>query len=208
MIDIRWRGRIGYREAYAQQQQTREALIASREPGELWLLEHDPVVTLGRRGGTLDEAALKARGVDVVQTERGGLATYHGPGQLVGYLLVPIDVHGWTVKGVVAGIEQGIIAWLATVGIEAHLREGAPGVWVGPNKICAIGLHFSHKVSMHGFALNVTTQASAFDGFVPCGISDGGVTSVLQETGRALPLDEIAQSVGSSVLREISRIHV
>ena len=149
------------------------------------MLEHPGVVTLGRRGWGDTGEPVGGLGVDVVQTRRGGLATFHGPGQLVGYLIASLKPHGWTVRGTVAGIEDGVIAWLARRGIHASTREGLPGVWVGHRKICAIGMHVRRGVTMHGFALNLSTDLGGFTGFVPCGIRDGGVTSVSNELGRS-----------------------
>lgn len=208
MITRRWLGRVPYVETWEAQKSLREEVIAGRSSGEIWTLEHEPVVTLGRRGGQVDAEALAARGVEVVQTRRGGLATYHGPGQLVGYLIVPLVPNRWTVRGVVSGVEQGIIEWLAGVGVRAHLRDGAPGVWIEDRKICAVGMHFRKGVSMHGFALNLTTPLSAFDGFVPCGLTETSVTSLLQETGRGSEPANVGLEVADCVLSKIFAEHV
>jgi hypothetical protein len=115
--------------ALAAQRDWRERVLADEAEEQLWLLEHDPVVTLGRRGGEVDRAALAARGVDVVETERGGLATWHGPGQLVGYPLLHLDRRRWRVVDVVAGLERGVITWLASRGVAATQRPDAHGAW-------------------------------------------------------------------------------
>lgn len=175
-IEVAWLGRVPYREALARQRARREAVIAGA-PEALWLLEHDPVVTTGRRdAGDLDAEALARAGIDLVATERGGLATWHGPGQLVGYLIVDLHRRRLGVRGLVTALEQGLIDWLGAQGVAAGRREGYPGVWVGRDKIAALGLHFRLGVSLHGFALNLTNDLDGFARIVPCGITDGGVT--------------------------------
>lgn len=205
MIGTQWLGRLDYGWAWRLQHLRREAVERGTAPEVLWTLEHDPVVTLGRRAGTVDRAALERARVPVVQTERGGLATWHGPGQLTGYLLVDIGRRGWAVRKVVEGIEDGLIAWLDTQDVRAERREGLHGVWVGRDKVGAIGLHVRRGVTMHGFALNLDPGPGAFGGIVPCGVEDGGVTSLARLTGRVLRPDEVADVVGSTVLDSIAR---
>lgn len=194
-----WLGRLSYRWAWRLQASRRQAVIEGRAPEALWLLEHDPVVTIGRRHAVVQPA----RGVEVVKTERGGLATWHGPGQLVGYLVLDVGGRGLTVRGTVEAIEAGVIAWLAGLGVAAHRRAPHPGVWVGTDKICALGLHFRRGVSMHGFALNLTCGPDGYAGFVPCGIADAGVTSVAALSDRAPEPWQAASSVGCSIIDAI-----
>jgi lipoyl(octanoyl) transferase len=204
-----WLGRVPYGEALRLQRERREAVLDGRDGPVLFLLEHDPVVTVGRRGavGVPPPDFLRARGVDYFETERGGLATYHGPGQLVGYLICDIRTFGIGVRECVAALEQGLIDWLASQGIEGGRREGYPGAWVGRDKIAAIGLHFSRSVSMHGFALNLTTDLSPYRLIVPCGITDGGVTSLERLLGPGLaPIpSEAAGSVAASIVSALAR---
>ncbi len=200
-IEWRWLGRVPYGWTLALQRTRRDAIVAGTAPEALWLLEHDPVITLGRRA--VPELGSIVGEIPVVRTERGGLATWHGPGQLVGCLLVDARRRGWSVKGMVRGIEDGIGAWLWAMGVAAGRRQGAPGVWVGDDKICAVGLHFRRGVSMHGFALNLVNDLSGFAAIVPCGITDGGVTS-LARLGVAAPTPEqAAPSVAASVGRAL-----
>ena len=159
-------GRLSYGWALSLQRARRQAVIEGRAPEALWLLEHDPVVTLGRRGGELRTVP---EGVPVVSVERGGLATVHCPGQLVGYLIVDLGSRKGSVRRMVDAIEEGLIRWLATQGIAAHRSPGRPGVWVGDAKIAAVGLHFRRGVSMHGFALNLQPDLRSFEWIVPCG---------------------------------------
>lgn len=192
-----WLGRVGYVDALQRQRARRDAILAGAAPEAVWMLEHDPVVTTGRRDAGVDAAALR---VPVVETERGGLATYHGPGQLVGYLLLDVGGRGGGVRTTVHAVEGGVVDWLCGVGIAAERSPGRPGVWVGGAKICAIGLHFRRGVSMHGFALNLTVDLEGFRGFVPCGIADAGVTSVVRAGGPSIAPAEAARSVGSAVV--------
>lgn len=206
-IDTQWLGRLEYRWAWTLQHLRREAVEHTRAPEVLWTLEHDPVVTLGRRPADVDSAALRARGVPVVKTERGGLATWHGPGQLTGYLIVDIGRRGWAIRRVVEGIEGGLIAWLQAQGIDAGRRDGQHGVWVGNNKVGAVGLHVRRGVTMHGFALNLDTPADAFEGFVPCGLSTAGVTSVMAEVGVRHAAHAVADVVGRTVVAHVFGAH-
>ncbi|MBN1336824.1 MAG: lipoyl(octanoyl) transferase LipB [Deltaproteobacteria bacterium] len=208
-LEWAWLGRVPYREALEAQRARREAVIARTTPPVLWLLEHDPVVTEGRRpaSGGLSPEALARLGIDHVSTERGGLATYHGPGQLVGYLICPIDDFGLTVKGTVSALEDALIAYLAQQRLQAGRRPGYPGVWIGREKIAALGLNFRMGVSMHGFALNCTVDLAPFGYIVPCGITDGGVTSLERLLGASAPTPrDAAPAVAASVIRVLLRV--
>lgn len=191
-----WLGRLGYRWAWQLQQDRRQAVIAGRAPEAFWLLEHPAVITLGRRGG----AVLPLARDPVVRVERGGLATWHGPGQLVGYLILDLGSRGVGIRATVHAIEQGLIDWLGGHGVVAVRRAGFPGVWCDGAKIGAVGLHVRRSVTMHGFALNIHNDLSRFDQIVPCGIADGGVTSLQHQVGGAPALHDIASSVGRCVL--------
>ena len=175
----RWRGRIGYEQALLEQRDHRDGILAGTQTEEVWLLEHDSVVTLGKRGAEgVDGEALAAQGIPVVQTERGGLATYHGPGQLVVYPLVNLAKRGWGVRAFVHALEAETMAWLSELGVDAGRRAGAPGVWVAGDKVAAVGLHIRKGVSAHGLSLNLTTSLLPYGHFIPCGIRDAGVTSL------------------------------
>ncbi len=189
-LQWRWLGRVPYGQALERQRAHRERVIAGTAPSVLWLLEHDPVITLGRRTdpNPPDPVALQRRGIDLYQTERGGLATYHGPGQLIGYLVCDIRELGLSVRQVVTLIEDSLITWLAGWHVSAGRREGAPGVWVGNDKIAALGLHFKRGVSMHGFALNLVMDLSPYEFIVPCGIVDAGTTTLHRLISGSAPL--------------------
>jgi lipoyl(octanoyl) transferase len=200
-----WGSGVPYGEAWERQRQRREAVTEGRAPGCLALLEHAPVITTGRRPapGTPDAAALAALGIERFETDRGGLATYHGPGQLVGYAVVSLAAVGFGVRDFVCALEWGVIDWLAARGIEAGRRPGLPGIWVGRDKICAVGLNVSRGVTTHGFALNLSPDLSAFGLFVPCGVTDGGVTSLARLTGERAAPEAAAPSVAESVIRRL-----
>ena len=146
-LDVRWLGRCAYEEIAQKQRARREEVLNAEASEVVWLLEHESVVTLGRRGGDV-EGVVKS-GIPVIQTERGGLATYHGPGQLVGYFIVDLKARGWKTKHFVSGIERGIISWLSTIGIMGQTIYERPGDFVGEAKNASIILHIRKGVSIH-----------------------------------------------------------
>jgi lipoate-protein ligase B len=175
-------GRLDYHDAWALQRQ----LVAQRGAGEirdtLVLLEHPPVITLGR-SGTPDhllgsETELQDRGVEFVETDRGGDITFHGPGQIVGYAIVDLAARDRDLHRYLRDLESVLILALAEFGIRAGRADGLTGVWVGDAKVAAIGIRVSRWITHHGFALNVDTDLSYFDLIVPCGISNRRVTSM------------------------------
>jgi lipoyl(octanoyl) transferase len=201
-VRVRWLGRIRYADGLAIQA---EAAREVAEGGEesLLLLEHEPVFTLGRYADAadvlLDEERRRALGIELFESDRGGKATYHGPGQLVGYPILNLDPDRRDVKAYVTDLEEGLIRTLASFGIAAARsprKDRVTSVWVGNDKIAAIGVHISRWITTHGFALNVTNEPLAhFGGIVPCGITDGGVTSIERVLGRAPSLSEIAAAL-------------
>lgn len=182
MIDVIELGIVPYAEGLDLQRHLARERIAGKLPHDLLLLlEHPPVVTLGR--GSHAEHVLRPEGIDVVEVERGGDVTYHGPGQLVGYPIVDLrgsgfkqDLH-WYLRT----LEQALIEGLALLGIPAERNPGYTGVWTRGRKIASIGVHVKQWVTWHGFALNVTTDLGAFDRIVPCGIPGVEMTSVEKE---------------------------
>jgi lipoyl(octanoyl) transferase len=186
-------GLVEYREASAIQERLRAARQAGDAPDTLLLLEHPPVYTRGRRTGEgelpMGEDWYRAQGIDVVDADRGGRVTYHGPGQLVGYPVMAVD----DVVGFVRTMERAIVAALADEGIESRARpdEGPDftGVWAGDRKIASIGIHVSRGISTHGFAVNVSNDLQPFEWVVPCGLAGVRMTSVTAETarGEAIP---------------------
>jgi lipoyl(octanoyl) transferase len=186
-----WLGRVAYRPAFELQQIVAQLRAEKKLPDTLLLLEHDHVYTLGRRAPEeeilLDPEALAARGIAVEQTDRGGRVTYHGPGQLVGYPIISLGGTGDLV-GYVRALERAMIAVAADADVEAGTVEGITGVWVGDRKLGAIGIHVSRGITTHGFAINVNTDLSMFNGIVPCGFVDRGVTSLAEQLGREVSM--------------------
>ncbi|HXW66459.1 MAG TPA: lipoyl(octanoyl) transferase LipB [Thermoplasmata archaeon] len=159
---------------------------AGRIPDTLILVEHPPVVTVGVQG---DDGGAAASGLPVVSVERGGHATYHGPGQLVGYPIVDLAPRGRDVRRFVQELEAGLVEALATWGVRAGHVAGQRGVWVdGARKIASIGIAVDHWVTFHGFALNVDLDLAPFQRFQPCGMSGARMTSIAREIGRPVPL--------------------
>ena len=198
-----WLGRVSYQDALEMQRDRRTEVTRGDASEVLWLLEHDPVITTGRRPvpDLMNPQDLARRGIDFFRTERGGLATYHGPGQLVAYAIVDCWSRGLGARGAVHAMEQGVIDWLQSLGLSAERRAGFPGVWIEGNKICAVGMHFKKGVSMHGLGVNLTNDLHGFDLITPCGIKDGGVTDLQSVTGNALYPREAAQQLGPHLLQ-------
>ena len=185
-------GHRPYREVLELQRALRLGRITGAVPHDLLLLvEHDPVYTLGR--GThasslpLPVAELRARGADVVEIERGGDVTWHGPGQLVGYPIVHLSAHREDLHWYLRGLEQALIEGLGALGVPGERRPGKTGVWTQGRKIASIGIHVKQWVTLHGFALNVTADLGWFDAIVPCGIHGVEMTSIRRERGTAEP---------------------
>lgn len=181
-------GRLEYLAALDLQHKIVAARQAGRIPDVLLLVEHDPVITVGRRGRRehiLASAELLAMvGIAVHTVERGGDVTYHGPGQLVGYPILRLQDYRLGAADYMHKLEDVLLAVLADMGLAGHRREGIIGVWIGPDKVAALGARIERGVSYHGFALNVSTDLRHFGFIVPCGITDGGVTSLEQATGK------------------------
>jgi lipoyl(octanoyl) transferase len=180
---------IDYHEALALQERVRAARQADEVPDVMLMLEHWPVYTRGRRSGAgelpMGEDWYRAQGIQIVDTDRGGKITYHGPGQLVGYPIVRVD----DVLAYVRTLEQGLVAALAQEGVAARARpEDGPdytGVWVQERKIASIGVHLARGVTTHGWAVNIDNDLQPFSWVVACGLDGVQMTSLIKETGRA-----------------------
>jgi lipoyl(octanoyl) transferase len=202
-LEVRRLGRVAYADALALQRALVEERRAERVPDLLLLLEHPPVITLGVKGDggrshvTADAATLDALGIGVFETGRGGDVTYHGPGQLVAYPILDLRPDRCDVHRYVRDIEEVMIRLCATCGVEAGRIAGLTGVWVGNEKIGAIGIRMSRWITSHGLAFNVTTDLSHFQLIIPCGIGDRGVTSLARATGRDVSMDEVQQRLAN-----------
>lgn len=188
-------GLIEYNEALAIQRRIHSEVSSDLRPNTLLLLEHPAIYTAGKR--TLDEER-PDNGAPVIDVDRGGKITWHGPGQLVGYPIVKLK-NPHELVGFVREIEAGLINVCSDFGISGHRIEGRSGVWVkdgrGARKIAAIGIRVASGTSMHGFALNIDPDLSAFSAIIPCGIADAEVTSMKQELGREITIEDVQPSV-------------
>ena len=199
-IDVRQLGTLDYRAAWQLQRDLADARVAGG-PDTLLLLEHPPVYTAGRR---TEPHERPTDGTPVIDTDRGGKITWHGPGQLVGYPIIglaePLDVINY-----VRRLEESLIKVCADLGLDTIRVDGRSGVWVPggagrpERKVAAIGVRVARATTLHGFALNCDCDLGAFASIVPCGISDAGVTSLSAELGRAVAVDEVRSAVADAV---------
>ena len=188
-------GRLPYREAWAIQERA-HADVLEGAAEQIFVMEHPPVITFGRRPGgekhlLSAEAQLQSAGVELVQSDRGGDITFHGPGQIVVYPIVRLADHQLSVSGYVHSLETAVISTLAQLGVAAHADPKAVGVWTCDKdamaKICAIGVRIRRGVSLHGLALNIETDLRYFDLIVPCGLAGRPVTSLRKLLGDSCP---------------------
>lgn len=202
-LNVHWLGRVEFSNALRLQ----EKMLAAKRQNhshvdELLLLEHEPVYTIGR---TPDQSSLLGAvhlPHPVFKINRGGQATYHGPGQLVGYPIIDLRRCGQDLHRYLRWIEQLLIDFLASYGISASRRNSLTGVWVGGRKIASIGVGVRHWIAMHGFALNVCGDLSPFDHIVPCGIENVTMTSMQKETGNEFSVVEIAERIEDFAVRK------
>jgi lipoyl(octanoyl) transferase len=187
----RWLGRLAYQPALDLQEKNAAARTSAEIPDQLLLLEHDPVYTIGRQRdrSSLGPAALPH---PVVEINRGGQATFHGPGQLVGYFIFDLQKLTPDLHLFLRWIEEGLIALLAEYGLAAQRRESLTGVWIEDRKIASIGVGVRRWITMHGFGLNVGSDLSGYEAITPCGITGVTMTSLSREIGREISVEEAA----------------
>ncbi len=189
-------GRLAYRDGLAWQLAAADSVRAGRSPDMLGLLEHEPVYTMGARGGRAnllaDESELDSRGIEVVDVDRGGDITYHGPGQLVAYPILLLERLGMGPADYVHALEDVIVEVLADHGIAAAADPARPGVWVSGAKIAAVGVRCQRGVTRHGIAINVNLDLGPFAAIVPCGLPGARATSIACQTARSVTLQEVA----------------
>jgi lipoyl(octanoyl) transferase len=187
-------GSVPYREAWDLQRSLAGAVSQGAIPDTVIFLEHPPVVTLGRRADQQELHVPEDAEVDVVETDRGGKSTYHGPGQLVCYPILDLRRHGKDVKKYVRDLEEALIRTVAPLGVEATRIDGLTGVWLQrpPRKIASIGVHISRWVTTHGYALNVDLDPAPFTEWITaCGLEDAAFTTISRELGRPASVDEV-----------------
>jgi lipoyl(octanoyl) transferase len=202
-----WLGRVEYLDAVHLMESQRARILDGSAGDVLFLLEHAPVVTLGRSAKRehvlATEEGLRARGITLATSSRGGDVTYHGPGQLVAYPVMRLS------DGVVAHVERlagAAVDVAAQFSVEARFDRARPGVWVGDEKLAAVGVHVHRRVAIHGLSLNVTTAPSAFQVIVPCGLRDARVTSLARLIGRTPPpLPQVAADFAAAFARRYRR---
>jgi lipoyl(octanoyl) transferase len=187
-------GQVPYLEAWELQRSLAQRVSQGEIPDTVVLLEHPPVITLGRRTEPGELHIPEGAEVEIVETDRGGKSTYHGPGQLVCYPIFDLTRHGQDVKRYCRDLEEALIRTMAPLGVEATRIEGLTGIWLEapPRKIASIGIHISKWVTTHGYALNVDLDPAPFtDWITACGIEDAAFTTIARELGRPVAVDEV-----------------
>ncbi len=201
MIDTRWIGRISWQDAYALQEKLVEQRVAGEIPDTVLFLEHEPIITIGRTPDKTSLLQAEQTGVPVIETNRGGQATYHGPGQLVGYLIIDLTVLGRDLHKYLRSLEELLIQACQGLGIEAQRSEGLTGVWVENRKLASLGVGVRKWVTMHGFALNVTKESLiGFAPIVPCGIQGVTMTCLENELGSPVSVEDVASRIAGLLL--------
>lgn len=201
-----WLGLITYERGLELQEQLVDGLAAGESGEHLLLLEHEPVYTMGR---SRDDSSLRDEQQlphPIYRTNRGGQATYHGPGQLVGYPLLNLAERGKDLHKYLRFLEETLILVLAAYEVQGCRREGLTGVWVEDRKIASIGIGVRRWISMHGFALNVGEELPGFASITPCGISGVTMTSLSREAGRMIETEEVAQTTSSIFTAEMGKL--
>jgi lipoyl(octanoyl) transferase len=188
-------GRVPYREAWNLQRSLAAAVSQGAIPDTVMLLEHPPVITLGRRTEEGELHVPEGAEVEIVETDRGGKSTYHGPGQLVCYPILDLTRHGQDVKRYCRDLEEALIRTLSAVGVEAKRIEGLTGIWVDapiPQKIASIGVHITKWITTHGYALNVDLDTAPFTEWITaCGLADASFTTIARELAHPISVDEV-----------------
>jgi lipoyl(octanoyl) transferase len=199
-------GLVDYQKAWESQKAIHQDVADGKRPNTLLLLEHPSVFTAGRR---TEESEKPSDGTPVIDVDRGGRITWHGPGQLVGYPIVKL-INPTELVGFVREIESGLMGVCSDLGLSTERIDGRSGVWVrdsaGDRKIAAIGVRVAKGVTMHGFALNVNPDLSSFKTIIPCGIADAGVTSLEIELKRSITIDEVAPLVERHIFESLKRV--
>jgi lipoyl(octanoyl) transferase len=198
-IQFFWLGRQPYAPIWELQKQLHKKRVSDEIPNIVLLLEHENVYTFGKNSDTDLLLDSKPHDAEIVQIDRGGQVTYHGPGQLVGYPILDLHNYNMSVSWYMRSLEDVIISCLHQLGIDSTRKEDLPGVWVEDNKICAMGVRLSRWVTMHGFALNLDPDMKYFEGMIPCGIFNYGVTS-LKEQDINIPIEMLVDYLINSFL--------
>jgi lipoyl(octanoyl) transferase len=197
-------GLVPYREAWELQRSLAGAVSQGAIPDTVLFLEHPPVITLGRRTDEGELHVPEDAEVDIVETNRGGKSTYHGPGQLVCYPILDLNRHGRDVKRYVRDLEEALCQALSAFGVDGQTMEGLTGVWLHPppRKIASIGVHVSRWVTTHGYALNVDLDPAPFTSWITaCGLEDAAFTTIARELGRPIAVDEVRRPAAEAIAK-------
>ena len=207
-VDVHMLGRIAYNDAMAWQHNAASAVGSEDHPDMVAVLEHPPVYTVGARSNKnhllVSEESLLAKGADVIETNRGGDITFHGPGQLVVYAIMNLRRRGIGAIEYVRRLEAAVVRTLSSMQLAGRTVKGRPGVWIGHRKISAIGVSIQRGITMHGLALNIDPDLQWFDAIVPCGLHGLGVTSIELETGTAPDTAAITRTVLEAIAHEFN----
>jgi lipoate-protein ligase B len=204
VIDL---GRMRYHEALQRQEQAHSDVVAERSQPIIFTVEHEPVLTMGKNSEAenllFSRDFYLAQGVEIVDTERGGQITAHMPGQLVIYPILHMSLLKLSVRDYINILEESVIFTLSNFGVAAHRDPEHPGVWVGLEKICALGVRIKSRVSMHGLALNVNNDLSLFQRIIPCGIKARGVTNLLNLTSCCPTMDVVRRDLTNEIVSRL-----
>ena len=206
-IERQWLGRVSYQDGLDLQEDALRKRLAGEISDTIYLLEHEPVYTIGR---TRDRSSLRGGGDalphPVFETNRGGQATFHGPGQLVGYPILDLKRYGQDLHTYLRALEDALVAACSEFGVQSQTRGSLTGVWCGERKVASIGVGVRHWISMHGFAINIDEDLSGFDSIIPCGIGGVEMTSVSGEAGRDIGVREFGEVAVETLQRELVKL--
>lgn len=194
-----WLGRVNYQFAWDLQKEIHQLVSQNQINGVLLYLEHDSVYTFGKNADQNHLLPSYPKDAEVIQIDRGGDITYHGPGQLVGYPILNLNNFKKSISWYMRAIEESIIQFLGEYDVVSKRVDGLTGVWINDEKICAMGVRLANWTSMHGFALNINPEMKYFDGMIPCGIFEYGVTSLFNQVNKNFKTDEIAKQVDTQI---------
>ncbi len=205
-IIIKDLGRLPYLEAWEIQKSLFKKRMEGKAQDTLLLVEHDPVYTLGKNADAVHLLESRSQSAQVIQVDRGGDVTWHGPGQIVGYPILDLRPYNLNVKSYVNTLEEVIIRSLDKLEIKSQRKQKFPGVWVGDEKIAALGVKISRRITMHGFALNVHPDLSYYSGMIPCGISEFGITSIEKTLKKHIEMERVKEIVANEMNRSFSKL--
>ncbi len=200
-------GTRDYKNVWDFQKNLQQKIILGKQPDTLLLVEHKPVYTMGKNGNPDHVLQKRPRNTKIYQVERGGDITFHGPGQLVGYPIIDLHHYEKSISWYMRTLETMLIQTLGNFGIEGVLKEGLTGVWVEDEKIAALGVRISRWVTMHGFALNVNTDLEYYEGIIPCGIFEYGVTSMQELIGEEINMQTLKDTLKVEFLNSFGQVN-